>query len=118
MTIKKSNKNNDDKKMNYKETRKAEVTNHIAEIRQDLKPHIWENIPLVGCVGYLVRMISHKKNIGNGVLRKQMSKYQLIFTFSTIFIYNLLTILTPWALYGVAKYALCKTEKLVDNDQI
>ncbi len=118
MTIKKTNKISDDKKMSYREYKQLATANDVAKMRVNLKPRIWENIPLIGCIGYLIRITLKKSDIDRGPLRREMTKYQIIMMFCTIFIFNYIVLLTPWMFYLVAKLAVDKTERLLNSDQI
>ena len=106
-------------KISFDEYRIKATNEDIKKLDAKIKPFWWENIPVIGCLAYLIRTTINQQDIDRGLLRKQILKYNLIFLFSTLFVgYGLLRILTPWFLYFIYKIAIKKTKELVEKNDI
>ncbi len=109
----------DNHKINFKEYRILATAGDIEMMKKNLKPHIWENIPFIGCLCYIIRMTLKNSNIDRGPLRREMVKYRLILMASTLLIWgDLILFVTPWLLYLPIKLAVNKVQSQLDNNEI
>ena len=105
-------------KMNFEEYKIKATKDDVEKLEKKIKIFWWENIPVIGCIIYIIRMGVNQQDIDRGILRKQIVIYNLIFTFALLFyIHLLLSLITPWYTNAIYKEAIKKTkEKIKERD--
>ena len=105
-------------KISYSEYRILATEEDIKKFSGKMKPFWWENIPIIGGLIYMIRMFINQMDIDRGTLKKQIFIYHIIFMFCFLmYIYTLLSLITPWYTYSIYKLGVNKTKiKLANND--
>ncbi len=106
-------------KISFNQYKREATINDIQTMQVGLKPRHWENIPIVGCFGYMVRIALRNSAIDRGPLRREIVKFQMIFTFGMLPpIFGLCCMLTPWLLYAPHALALKRTKEIIAKDEL
>ncbi len=115
-------KDSTDKKqphISFQEYKRQATIEDLETMKQQMVPHRWEHIPIVGAIFYAIRMEVVNSGINRGPLRRQIVKLKVIFLFSMLFYFFVLVLmLTPTFIYKIHKMAVEKTQKLIDNDEL
>ncbi len=110
---------NKKEKMSYEEYRIIATKEDIKKLEKRIKPFWWENIVIIGCILYEIRLEIQQMDIDRGALRKEILKYNIIFVFALLgIIYVILTIITPWFRYSIYKIAINKTNDRIEKNDI
>lgn len=100
----------------FEEYKRRIVNEDIKKVEINYKIRWFEWFPVLGAIFYLLRMGILFQSINRGLLRKNITKYQLYLQFGTIFIYNSLLIFLPCFMYFVINLGLKNTKKeLAEN---
>ena len=108
-----------DNKMTFSEYKIRATKNDVQQLSRVYKPYWWENIVVIGPMIYHIRMGIEVAGIDRGPLRRQITKWNVIFTFALlIYIYSVIMLLTPWLMYGILKISITKTNELIDKKDL
>ncbi len=95
------------------------TTGDIEMMRENLKPYIWENIPLLGCYCYIFRIFFKEFSMDRKrPLRREIHKTRVAFMFITMFLWSVIVMFTPWLLYLTIKSAVDEVQIKLDNNKI
>ncbi len=108
--------NNENLKLNFKEYKHQSTICDVERMQKNLKPYVWENVPIFGCFAYMIRIALKNSDIDHGTLRREIVKYQIIFIFCLLPLFTLTMLITPWFLYMIHALAIKRTKVILNNN--
>ncbi len=93
--------------------------NDVEMMRQNLKPYIWENIPIIGSYCYLFRIAAKaSRMIRRQPLRREINRCIFVFMAMSAFLWSFIILVTPWSLHLIIKLAVDQVQNNLDQGKI
>lgn len=93
----------------FEQFKKDIVIDDVDKLKQTYKIRVYEWIPIIGAILYLLRMAINIAGINRGLLRKNITYFHILFVFCTIFIWHYLMIFLPIFYYIILNLSISKT---------